>query len=103
MARIMVGRVSEIPPGKMKGVEGGPDGKILVANVNGRFYAMNAVCHHEGGPLDEGELNGKEITCPWHGSVWDVTTGKLVSFMMPLDPEPIFKVLVEGDKVFVET
>ncbi|MDE1871472.1 MAG: Rieske (2Fe-2S) protein [Candidatus Micrarchaeota archaeon] len=103
MVRIHVGKSSELAPGSMKSVavEGGDD--IVVANVNGKFYAMRGICNHQGGPLAEGELEGNIITCPWHGSKWDVTTGKMTEFAIELDDEPVYKVIVEGEEVFVET
>jgi len=101
LAKIEVGKVSEIPEGKMKSVTVG-DNRILVANVEGSLHAMRAICHHEGGPLDEGELDHNQIICPWHGAIWDVTTGKTIWFPMKLEPEPIYPVMVEGETVFVE-
>lgn len=101
MTKVLVGNVSSLPPGKMIGAQLGAE-KILVANVDGKFYAMRSTCNHMGGPLQEGKLEGKVVTCPWHGSKWDVTTGNLVWFARPLKPEPVYKVTVEGDKVFVE-
>lgn len=76
--------------------------EILVANVDGKFYAMRGVCNHAGGPLAEGELEGRIVTCPWHGSKWDVTTGKLAEFPIELDDEPTYNTLVEGDELFIE-
>lgn len=101
MAKIEVGKVSEIPVGKMKSVTVG-ENRILVANVEGTLHAMRAICNHEGGPLDEGELDHNQIICPWHGAIWDVTTGKTIWFPMKLEPEPIYPVIVEGETVFVE-
>ena len=101
MARIEVCKVSDLPVGQMKGAGKG-ENKILVANVDGKFYAMRAVCNHHGGPLDEGPFYEKGVTCPWHGSVWDVTTGKCTWFSEPLKDEPAYKVVVEGDTLFVE-
>lgn len=101
MARLEICKVSELPPGQVRsGGEG--DDRILIANVNGQLYAMRAVCNHEGGPLDEGPLFENEITCPWHGSVWDVKTGKCTWFSEPLKDEPTYKVIVENETVFVE-
>jgi 3-phenylpropionate/trans-cinnamate dioxygenase ferredoxin component len=102
MARVSVGKVADIPRGKMIGAEVEGE-KILVANVDGSFHAMRSICNHAGGPLQEGKLEGKIVTCPWHGSKWDVTSGSLVSFMRPLPNEPVYKVAVEGGEVFVET
>jgi len=37
---------------------------------------LTITCLHRGGPLGEGALEGKIVTCPWHGWQYDVTTGK---------------------------
>lgn len=101
MAMLEICKVADLPVGQVRSVGEGDD-KILVANLAGQYYAMRAVCNHEGGPLDEGPIFENEITCPWHGSVWDVKTGKLVWFNEKLKDEPTYKVVVEGDTVFVE-
>jgi ferredoxin-NADP reductase/nitrite reductase/ring-hydroxylating ferredoxin subunit len=55
-----------------------PGGRpIALAMVNGKVYAIDAVCTHEGGPLDEGKLKGYCLTCPWHYAVFDVRSGKV--------------------------
>lgn len=45
---------------------------IVLSTVNGEVYAMDAVCSHEGGPLEDGTLEGYELKCPWHYAVFDV-------------------------------
>lgn len=102
MADVAVAKVADIPPGKMKGAEVGGK-KMLIANLDGKFFAMRSVCNHMGGPLEQGKLAGNVVTCPWHGSQWDVTTGKLVQFARPLPPEPVYKVTVVKDDIFVDT
>jgi nitrite reductase/ring-hydroxylating ferredoxin subunit len=77
--------------------------RILVANVNGEFFAMRSVCNHMGGPLNKGTLDGNVVTCPLHGSKWDVKSGKLVKFARPLPPEPVYRTSVVGEEVVVET
>ena len=54
-------------------VEGKP---ILLAVVLGNLYAMDAVCSHEGGPLEEGELEGNTLRCPWHQGKFDIRSAK---------------------------
>jgi len=49
--------------------------KIALFNVDGTYFAIDDTCTHRGGPLSEGELEGTEVTCPWHGAVFDVRTG----------------------------
>jgi 3-phenylpropionate/trans-cinnamate dioxygenase ferredoxin subunit len=67
-------RVADLPPGGMRLVKvGGED--VVVYNVDGTFYATQDACSHTGAPLSEGELEGTTVTCPVHGSRFDVTTG----------------------------
>ena len=51
---------------------------VLIANVEGTFYAVDAVCPHEGGYLPTGDLKDNIIVCPVHGAQFDVTNGKLL-------------------------
>jgi ferredoxin-NADP reductase/nitrite reductase/ring-hydroxylating ferredoxin subunit len=53
------------------------DKRIVLARVSGNVYAMDAVCSHEGGPLEDGTLTGYELKCPWHYAVFDVRSGKV--------------------------
>jgi nitrite reductase/ring-hydroxylating ferredoxin subunit len=50
---------------------------VAVYNVGGEFYATQDECTHAGGPLSQGELQGLQIECPWHGSCFDVTSGEV--------------------------
>jgi ferredoxin-NADP reductase/nitrite reductase/ring-hydroxylating ferredoxin subunit len=50
---------------------------IVLYTVNGKVYAMDAVCSHEGGPLEEGTLEGYELKCPWHYAIFDVRNAKV--------------------------
>ena len=55
-------------------VEGKP---IVLAMVQENVYAMDAVCSHEGGPLEDGSLEGYELKCPWHYAIFDVRNAKV--------------------------
>ena len=44
--------------------------QIVLSMVGGKVYAVDQICTHEGGTLDEGELNGYDLQCPWHYAVW---------------------------------
>ena len=95
-----VSEVSEIAQGKTKVVKvGGVD--IMVANVDGSFYAISNRCTHMGGPLGKGILAENMIQCPWHGSKFDVKTGKVV--VGPAQkPEAAFELRVEGSGIWVK-
>jgi 3-phenylpropionate/trans-cinnamate dioxygenase ferredoxin subunit len=103
---VKVAETSEISVGKMKVIK--LEGKeILMANVNGNYYAIANRCTHAGGELSKGSLEGSIVTCPKHGAKFDVTTGKVVSgpkilFMHPkINDEPSQEVKVEGNDVLV--
>lgn len=71
---VKVATTGELAPGQAKRVD--VEGKsIALFNVGGTYHAMDDTCTHRGGPLSEGELQGNEVTCPWHGAKFDVTTG----------------------------
>ncbi len=75
--------------------------KVLLAKVDGRFYATSARCPHWGGPLPEGTLNGPRLLCPWHKATYDVRRGDLLE-PPSLDGIAAFRVRVEGEDVFVD-
>ena len=51
--------------------------KIVLSMVEGKVYAINAVCSHKGAPLEEGTLLGYDLKCPWHFALFDVRNGKV--------------------------
>jgi len=93
-----VGRVEDIPPGTIRAVEV-DEQEIAIANVGGEFYATQGHCLHLSGPLGEGRLEGKTLSCPWHGWQYDVRTGKN-EFDHAIQLQT-FEVRVEGDEVKV--
>lgn len=84
--------IKDVPSGNMKHVEV-EENEILLANSDGKVYALCDRCSHMNAPLSMGTLNGKVVTCPMHGARFDVTTGKKVGEPMALDlskfPDPI--------------
>ena len=71
-----VANKDELGEGDMLKVEA--NGKqIVLSMVEGKVYAIDEICTHEGGPLDEGELNGYDLKCPWHYAVFDVRNGRV--------------------------
>ena len=94
-----VADVSEIAdPGTML-VE--VDGEVVALfHVEGRFYAIDDVCTHDGGPLVDGELTGYKIACPRHGAKFDIRTGAALS-MPAVRPTRAHLVKVEDGGVWV--
>ncbi len=72
---VKVCSTTDVQQGKMKVAQLGNE-KVCLANVNGKYYAIGDVCTHVGGPLSEGSLTDHTVTCPWHGSQFDVRTGE---------------------------
>jgi nitrite reductase/ring-hydroxylating ferredoxin subunit len=97
---VKVAKTDEIPSGTAKFID--MNGKeIALFNVGGSFHAIDNTCTHVGGPLYEGEIEGSEVTCPWHGAVFDVTTGQVLG---PPAGESVnrYNVRVEGSDIEVE-
>jgi 3-phenylpropionate/trans-cinnamate dioxygenase ferredoxin subunit len=104
---VKIAEQSEIPVGKMKKfVTQGKE--ILIANVNGSFYAIGNVCTHERGDLSQGTLEGNVVTCPKHRSKFDVTSGKVLSgpkillFHPKIADEQSFSVKTENDSILIK-
>ena len=74
---ISIATIDEVSPGQAKMVEVNGN-EIALFNIGGQFYAIDNNCTHVGGPLCEGEISGTEVTCPWHGATFDVTTGRVL-------------------------
>ncbi len=106
MRKIKVAKLSEMPAGSMMGVE--IEGNyILLANVDGKMYAMDGLCSHMAGRLWEGTLEGAVVRCPKHGSRFDVRSGEVVSQVkIPLigkaKPMKTYQTVIEGEDVLIE-
>ena len=69
-----VGPASELPPGTVTGV-----GRYAVGNVDGDLFAVTRHCRHLYADLANGSIDeGGCLVCPWHGSKYDVRTGRMV-------------------------
>ncbi|HTA37987.1 MAG TPA: non-heme iron oxygenase ferredoxin subunit [Candidatus Acidoferrales bacterium] len=99
MSEHRVAALSEIQPGTTRRIElAGLS--MLLCNVDGSVYAIEDVCTHDGGPLDQGELEGACVVCPRHGATFDVRSGDPT--MPAVMPVATFPVDVRGDDVYVE-
>ena len=97
---VKVGEVGKPAPGEVRVVM--PRGeRIALANVEGEYFAIDDVCTHDGGPLDQGEVFGNQIECPRHGARFDVRTGKALT-LPAIFPVKTYPVKVEGADILVE-
>ncbi len=96
---VKVAQVDDVQPGEMTVIE--LDGHLIcLANVAGRFCAVEDDCTHVGGPLDEGELEGEVLTCPWHLAQFNIRTGHVLRGPARTDL-PTYQVRVEGHDVLL--
>jgi 3-phenylpropionate/trans-cinnamate dioxygenase ferredoxin subunit len=97
---VKVVRKSELPEndGTYIEVEGN---QIALFNLGGEIYALDNACTHVGGPLSQGRVAGDEVECPWHGSRFDIRTGKVRIFPAREDVAT-YKVRLISDDVEVE-
>ena len=97
---VKVAEVTELGPGEGKTVE--VEGvSLALFNVDGTYFAIANTCTHVGGPLGEGALIGKEVTCPLHGAQFDVSCGKVLGGPARGDAKS-YPVSLEGNDVLVE-
>ncbi len=95
-----VTKTGDIEPGKVCVYE--VAGKqVAICNVDGEFYAIDDICTHDGGSLDQGELLGDQIECPRHGALFDVKTRRALT-LPAVAPVQSYPVQVDGDDIEVE-
>jgi len=58
--------------------ESGRDTILATVSVNGNLVTFEELCPHRAGPLSEGSLEGTRLTCPWHGSVFNLEDGSVL-------------------------
>lgn len=99
MGKVKVCGISDLPPGGAKAVavEGG---EAAVFNDEGNLSAMDNTCPHRGAPLCDGRVSGGVVTCPWHGWQFNLKDGSLL--MNPSSKQKTYKVVREGDDVYIE-
>ena len=106
MQYLKVANASEIKDGEKKKVTVN-DKVILLTQIGDTYHAIDNRCPHMGGSLYDGILNGNSITCPKHGSVFDVRTGEVVQsgkfafIRVKVRDIHVYPVKVEGTDILV--
>jgi len=96
---VKVALTTEVSEGKMKAVQV-MGHEVCLANVGGTHYAIANLCTHVHGPLSLGSLKDHIVTCPWHGSQFDVRTGE-VKRGPAVKPEPAYEVKIDGTTILL--
>jgi len=111
---VQVGKTGELEDGTMKEVLA-QGREILLARVGDKYYAADNRCPHMRGKLSQGKLEGTVVTCPLHGSRFDLRDGQVVRWLKGSglvsmigkalkSPKPlaIYNVKVEDDRILIE-
>ncbi len=111
---LKVPEAGKLTRGSMKEILAGGR-KILLVRSGETYYATDNYCSHMGGKLSEGNLNGTVVTCPRHGSQFDVTDGTVVRWLkgtgllttigkMITSPKPIrtYPLKMEDDRLLIQ-
>ncbi len=111
---IEVSKTGDLKDGAMKGVNVAGH-EVLLARVADKYYAGDNHCPHMGGKLSQGKLEGTVVTCPRHGSQFDLRDGRVVRWLKGSglvsmvgkalkSPRPLttYNVKVEDDKIWIE-
>ncbi len=109
---VRVACVDEVPPDTVRSVRAAGR-RLALVNCGGKFFALDSVCPHAGGPLDQGEVYHGALECPWHRFRYNPRTGKNVypanvypddmpQLMEEIKPVPTFRVKLEGQDVLVQ-
>jgi len=111
---IEVSKTSELEHGAMKKVLARGH-EILLAKVADKYYAAENLCPHMGGKLSQGHLEGTVVTCPRHGSQFDLRDGRVVRWLKGSglvsmigkalkSPRPLatYNVKAKDDRIWIE-
>ena len=97
---VPVAKAAELAPGQMKWVAVNGE-RLVLANVEGTYYAISDVCGHRNAPLSRGRLDGYLIECPLHFAQFDVRTGELVNGPVST-AVAVYQVRVDGETVYIK-
>src|SRR5690349_14576040 len=101
MLTVRVAKLDELAEGRMLRVDA--DGSpLLISLINGRLSAVEAICSHAGGRLEDGEIKDGCVVCPIHAAVFSLTTGKVSPETDWATDLKSFPVKLEGSDLLVE-
>ena len=97
---VRVAAIADCDVGTLKGVmvEGTP---VVLANVDGDIFALQDECSHEEYPLSDGELDGEDLVCIYHGARFECATGRNKS-LPAIRPVKSFAVQIQDDEIYID-
>ena len=111
---VEIAKINELQEGSMKAITVGGH-SILLACTGTAYYATDVRCPHMGGNLAKGKLEGTIVTCPLHGSQFDLANGQVVRWLKKSGPVEIisklikherplttYKIKIEGESILIE-
>jgi len=102
MPKVRVASIDEVGEGRLRRVDA--DGRpLIISRINGKFAAIEAICSHAGGRLEDGEIEDGCVVCPVHGAIFDLATGKVSPETGWATDLQAFPVSVEGNDLLLET
>jgi nitrite reductase/ring-hydroxylating ferredoxin subunit len=99
MEFVKLASIDDVKPNSMIDVEIKGQ-KILLANVNGNYYALSNVCMHRGCQLSKGKLQGETVVCPCHGSTYELKTGNFTKGPTK-KPQQTYEIKVENKDIMI--
>ncbi len=96
-----VAKVEEIPPGERLWYDFEEE-SVIIFNIDGTYYCIADLCSHDGGPLEDGPVDGFSVECPRHGACFDIRSGKALS-LPATTAIPTYAVKVEDCFIYVES
>ena len=99
MAYVKIASVNDLKPGQMKSVNV-QDKEICLANSDGNFYAIGNRCTHANCLLSDGTLDGSNVKCPCHFSIFNAQTAAVIKGPAT-EPEPTYQIKLENDQILI--
>ena len=97
---VKIASVDDVPAGEPVNVETLSGEQICLVRIEDEFYAFQDRCSHKDFPLSNGELDGDQIECAWHGARFDVRTGRALC-LPAIKPIKTYDVRIEDGDIYI--
>lgn len=97
---IEIGLLEDIPYMGSRVVKTDGTDIAIFKTATGAIFALEDKCPHKGGPLSQGIVHGKSVSCPLHN--WNISLENGEAFSPDKGCSPVIQTQIKGDKIFVE-